>query len=311
VFVATTGDLRHVQDNVLFNGGVDACDAVVAARENFALSVYYIATCLVSYDGEQGSWAQHLYRREIRGRGGDAIDEALKVLERRQAQDDAAAAGKKDVMSELVRRGVTATMERSVLVDKARAPWRMGRGHPAPYEMITGSGMIELLDAALDVIRRLVLDHKRFVFVPNRTTDGVLWTIGDALDPLEFAIVETAERKMIKTIKSGHYWSKRRRQVDEFFADVAPKIVTGVYRISRLTPPSIFYAHADHAEEAALIAMADSALQAHRGFPILIDIARSACEAHIGTEGFSSLIQSAYASNGDPLAYVGSVDDHA
>ena len=70
-------------------------------------------------------------------------------------------------------------------------------------------------------------------------------------------------------------------------------------------PPQIFYAHADHVHEAALVAMADSVLQSHRGFPMLIDLADTVCSSTFGTNAFNSTVQSAYAQAGDPLRYLG------
>ena len=56
---------------------------------------------------------------------------------------------------------------------------------------------------------------------------------------------------------------------------------------------------------AALIAMADSLLQAQRAFPTLIDLADTVCSSLFGTEGFNSSIQAAYAKHGHPLRYLG------
>jgi hypothetical protein len=84
----------------------------------------------------------------------------------------------------------------------------------------------------------------------------------------------------------------------------APKILVGVFRTSKEVPPQVFYAHADHVQEAALIAMADSILQAHRGFPMLIDLADHICTSTFGNDVFNSTVQSAYAQAGDPLRYL-------
>jgi hypothetical protein len=305
VFAATAADIRQVQHSVLFNGGLDACDGTVVVHDHLPVTIIQLGACLVSYEGDQGSWTQRLFRRDIHSQGGDPVEEALAILQRRQIRAGFDLSGRKDVINELVRRGVMSYMERAVLVQKSSAPWRMGHSHPAPYELITGSGSKEMLDKSLEIIRALVLDHKRFVFVPSAPADRAMLTIGNALRPLEFAIVETAERRMEKTIKQGKYWPDRKRTVEDFYGEVAPKIVVGVYRTSQSTPPYLFYAHVDHAEEAVLIAMADSALQAHRGFPILIDIANNACQATLGTDGFTSLVQSAYAATGNPLNYLG------
>ena len=92
--------------------------------------------------------------------------------------------------------------ERLILTHKSNAPWRMGHGQPAPYELLTGSGSMEFLRAALDLLRQLILDQQKFVFVPSAPSDRRLLTIGHALRPLEFAIVDTMEND----------WRSNRRQ---------------------------------------------------------------------------------------------------
>src|SRR5207249_3029705 len=117
--------------------------------------------------------------------------------------------------------------------------------------------------------------HKRFVFVPSTTNRRELLTIGNALEPLEYAIIDT-NLEALKGIAEGHYrgegWGDVVHEVDRFVEDVGPKVVIGMYRASQMSPAQVFYAHADHAHEAALIAMADSVLQEHRGFPMLIEL---------------------------------------
>src|SRR5207249_10774389 len=167
-------------------------------------------------------------------------------------------------LDELARMGIMSYWARGVLMDQATAPWRMGHGHPAPYELLTGSGSMELLHRGLEVISRLVLDHRRFVYVPSAAAERILLTIGNALRPLEFAILATAEDRMFPIIDSGHLRGKHRDRAFEFYHQVAPQILVGIYRTSTTVPPQILYAHRDHAEEAAMIAMADSVLQAHR-----------------------------------------------
>ena len=77
-----------------------------------------------------------------------------------------------------------------------------------------------------------------------------------------------------------------------------------VYRTFAHTPPQVFYAHVDHVQEAALIAMADSLLQSHRNFPALLDLADNVCQSLFGAESFNSTVQAAYANKGHPLRYV-------
>jgi hypothetical protein len=304
VFQATTLQLKATQVNVLFNGAVEGCDGTCAVHDTLPLSIAQIGVCLVSYAGEQGAWVQRLYRRDLRVRGSDPVQEALGILERREARSGADQPDTRDRLSELGRRGIMSYAERAVLLLKSKVPWRMGHGNPAPYELLTGSGSMELLHASLDVLGDLILQHKRFVYVPSAPGERVLLTIGNALRPLEFAVVETAERRMWPVIDKGHLRGRHRKRAEDFFAAAGPKILVGVYRTSKDVPPQIFYAHADHVHEAALIAMADSVLQSHRGFPMLIDLADTVCRSTFGAEAFNSTVQSAYAQAGNPLRYL-------
>ena len=110
---------------------------------------------------------------------------------------------------------------------------------------------------------------------------------------------------MTPIIKDGHLRGKHLKRAEEFCEETAPKILVGVYRISNDVPPQVFYAHADYIHEAALVAMADSVLQSHRGFPMLIDLANSVCASTFGADAFNSTVQSAYAQAGNPLRYLG------
>ena len=66
----------------------------------------------------------------------------------------------------------------------------------------------------------------------------------------------------------------------------------------------MFYAHIDRVHEAALIAMADSVLQEHRGFPMLIDLADRLCQSSFGVDTFMSSAQAAYSEAGEPFRYL-------
>jgi hypothetical protein len=305
VFQVSTAQLHATQVNVLFNGGVEACDGTCVVHDTLPLSIAQIGVCLVSYAGEQGAWLQRLYRRDLRVRGLDPVQEALSVLEKREARSGIAQPDQRDRLTELGRRGIMTYAERAVLLGKSSAPWRMGHGNPAPYELLTGSGSMELLHAGFDVLEELLLEHKRFVFIPSAPGERVLLTIGNALRPMEFAIVENSERRIWPIITQGHLRGRHLKRAKEFAAEVAPKILVGVFRTSRDVPPQVFYAHSDHAHEAALVAMSDSILQAHRGFPMLIDLADTVCRSTFGSDSFNSTVQAAYAQAGDPLRYLG------
>jgi hypothetical protein len=308
VFQATTEDLKAAQTNVLFNGAVEACDGTSVPHETLPLSITQIGVCLVSYAGEQGAWVQRLFRRDLRVRGMNPVEEALSILEKRDARSGVDQPDKRDRLTELGRRGIMSYAERAVLLKKSNAPWRMGHGNPAPYELLTGSGSMDLLLASLQILSELIVQHRRFVFIPSAPGERVLLTIGNALRPLEFAVVENSERRMHPIIYEGHLRGRFREKAIEFYRDAAPKILIGVYRTSGEVPPQVFYAHEDFVQEAALIAMADSVLQSHRGFPMLIDLADTVCRSTFGAEAFRSTVQSVYAARGNPLRYLNERD---
>jgi hypothetical protein len=67
--------LRRIHDGLLFNGGVEACDGTHLAHDTLPLTIHQIGVSLVSYRGNQGTWCQRLFRRDLRVRGGDPVDE--------------------------------------------------------------------------------------------------------------------------------------------------------------------------------------------------------------------------------------------
>jgi hypothetical protein len=298
VFKATADELKAVQQQALFNGAVEASYGMSTGHDTLPISITQIGVCLVSYAGEQGAWVHRFFRRDLRQRGFDPVEEVLAILERRQLQSEPDQWGRRDRLTELGRRGITAYAERAVLQQRSHAPWHMGRGHPAPYELLTGSGSMELLVAGLELLNELILGHRRFVYLSNARNEGVLLTIGHALRPLEYAVVETSEPRMERIIYEGHLRGPYRKRAEEFYHDAAPKILAGVYRTTSEVPPQIFYAQNDFVHDAALIAMADSVLQAHSGFPVLLDLASRVCHSTFGEEGFISAVRSAYVQQG-------------
>lgn len=305
VFQATTQELKSTQANILFNGGTEGCDGTCAVHDTLPLTIAQIGVCLVSYLGEHGSWVQRLFRRDLRVRGLDPVEEAVAVLERRAARAGFGQPSARDKLTELGRRGIMTYAERAVLLRKSKAPWRMGHGNPAPYEILTGSGSMDLLKAGLDVVEELVVTHRRFVFIPSAPGERMLLTIGNALRPLEYAVVDDSKQRIERIIEQGHLRGPHRKRAEDFCRATSSEILIGVYRTSSDVPCQIFYAHKDFVHEAALIAMADSIIQSHRGFPMLIDLADSVCRSTFGIEAFNSTVQSAYARRGKALPFLG------
>ena len=307
VYSVTKEQVESIHRKLLFNGAVEACDGTVSGQDTLPVTITQIGICLVSYRGDQGSWVHRLYRRDLRATGANPVEETLELLDRRRARSGQDQPSARDRMSDLARRGIMAYAERAVLLDRSKATWRMGHGSPCPYELVTGSGMPDLLRSSLTLMRRLILDHQKFVFVPSAPSRRELLTVGNALNPLEYAIVEDLTESL-ERVRAGHYrgeqWTDLGKKVGEFVKDCGPKVVVGLYRASLLAPCQMFYAHVDHAHEAALIAMADSLLQEHRGFPMLIDLADGLCRATFGAETFAASSQLAYAAAGEPFRYM-------
>lgn len=308
VYKVSSKQIESVHRKLLFNGGVEACDGTVVTHDTLPVTITQIGVCLVSYQGNQGSWVHRVFRRDLRASAKNPVDETLDLLERRRQRGGVDQQHSSDRLSSLARRGIMAYAERAVLLDKSNAVWMMGHGNPTPYELITGSGMRELLHASLALMKRMVLDHKRFVFILSDTSARELITIGNALRPLEYAIVDTNEGFMNQIVGRGHYrgegWKELGAEVTEFVKECGPKIALGLYRVSELAQCQLFFAHVEHVHEAALIAMADSTLQEHRGFPMLIDLADGLCSTIFGADTFATFTQLAYAEANVPFRYM-------
>jgi hypothetical protein len=268
------------------------------------LSITQIGVCLVGYSGQQGAWVHRLFRRDLRNKQANIIEEVLTLLERRQKREGQSLSG--DGLSELATRGIMTYAERAILRDKSIASWRMGHGSPIPYELLTGfwASNIGGITTSIDLIRWYVHQHQRFVFVPSAPRKRHLLMIGNALRPLEYAIVQTVKSDLRKMSETGGYRGAVERAMEELVEDVGDKIVMGLYKVWEAAPPYLFYAHVDHAHVAAQIVMADSILQEHRGFPMMIDLADTVCRTTFGTETLLPSVQMAYTSAGQPFQYL-------
>ncbi len=105
----------------------------------------------VSYNADEESWAHRIFKRDIRVQpGADMVEETLKLLKRRSP--DADGKDKPRRVTEMMRRGVMTFMERQVMADALRSPWRMGHGNPLAYELLTGAGSNELIRLSIPVL---------------------------------------------------------------------------------------------------------------------------------------------------------------
>jgi hypothetical protein len=171
----------------------------------------------------------------------------------------------------------------------------MGHGSPAPHELLDGAGSPDLMIESIRIIRELVEGHRRFLFVSGPGDDNLLWTVGNALRPLEFAIVRTLDELLDTFLDAVEFWTaptvddrwdgerlSPARWLIRFRDQVASQVVVGVFRASLLAKPRVFYAHAEYADVAARLALADSIFQQTNGYPLLLDLAARTCHPPAG-----------------------------
>ncbi|HEY1189886.1 MAG TPA: hypothetical protein VGE74_19710, partial [Gemmata sp.] len=315
-YIVPEHEIKAVQHGLLFNGKTEACDGTTQVHDTLALTVYQIGVCLVSYSGNQGSWSQRLFRRDLREHHDNAVEDTLRLLETRAARAGLNQPDRRDGLSELAQRAVMSYAEMAVLVNKSTAPWRIGHGSPAPYQLLLSASNPDVMIRSVRLMRRLIEDHKKFVFVASEPENRAYLTVGQALRPREFAIMGTLDERIERFVESIHFtgsptvdatWDGDRLAPEEWVArfrdTVAPQVLVGVYRASLFAPPQVFYAHRDHFEIAARIALADSELQPSRGFPVLIDLADRTCKSVYGGGSLNDIATAAYARNGAGLRF--------
>jgi hypothetical protein len=298
-------DIDATHRNVLMNGLVEGCDGNVHVFNTLAIQIVQIAVVGVSYRSEEEAWAHRIFKRDIRVKpDGDMVEETLRVLRRRSPDDDSGEKPRK--ITDMMRRGVMTFMERHILAHALKAPWRIGHGNPLAYELMTGAGNPELIRLSIPV-QRAVLDHRKFVYVSSDTRELHIKTIGDALEPFEYAIVSTM-RAYRQRISRGHFrgeWEAMMKQeLGPFLDDAQDQIVIGTYRATPYAPSQIFYAHRDHVHEAARIAIADSVHLDHRGFPMLIEMADNMCRTYFGAQSLERPATAAFGNAEAPFRHL-------
>lgn len=307
----TTDDIADVHRGLLFNGGVECCDGTHQYHDTLALTVHQIGVSLVSYAGNQASWSTRLFRRDLRESHGDPTEVLFALLERRGKRAGLNQPDRRDGLSELAQRAVMSYAEAAVLLDRSKAVWRMGHGSPAPYQLLAGAGNSDMAIESIKVLRRLIAGHKKFVYVASEPGDRNYLTFGQPLRPLEYLILGTLDERIEDFVKGIHFahrptvddrWDGERLRpeawVSRFRDEVASQVLVGVFRASALAPPQVFYAHREHFELAAAIAIADSVLLPGRGFPMLIDLADRACKSVYGGGSLRDVSDTAYARSG-------------
>ncbi len=312
----TVDGIAAVHTGLLFNGGVACCDGAVQVHDTLALTVHQIGVCLVAYTGNQGSWSTRLFRRDLREDKGDPVETMHALLERRARRAGLNQSDRRDGLSELAQRAVMSYAEAKVLLDHSDAVWRMGHGSPAPHQLLAGAGNPDMAIESIKALRGLIDGHRKFVYVSSESGDRDYLQFGQALRPLEYLILGTLDERIEEVVWDIHFSGKPtvdarwdgellspEKWVLRFQNEVASQVLVGVYRASMLAPPQVFYAHRDHFEVAAAIAIADSVLLPDRGFPMLIDLADRACKSVYGGGTLRDLTDAAYARCGAGVRY--------
>ncbi len=281
--------IAKIHKGFLFNGAVTACGSISISYDTLPISITQMGICLVNYHGEHGSYSHQLFRRDLKLNHSVTIDEAIALIQRKLSDD-------KTKMNSLAMRGIRAYAERAILLEKSNAKWLLGYGFPAPYELMMGfwANHEEVKDKSIDLMNRMIVSHKRFVYIQESTLHPELWAFGNALKPFEYLIVGTMEEKMVQMVDSGNTRLEIKTDYAEFAKNAGSQIAVGVYKVAMHAPAHVFYCHIDHIRTAALIAMADSALQMHSGMPMLLDLAESLCKNAFGKTDFMTSIDQAY-----------------
>jgi hypothetical protein len=319
VYRLTPDQVTKALHNIVFNGQLEGCDGTRVTVSTLPVTVVQIGVCLASYQGtgDGGSIAHRIYRHDIVRQNGSPEDQVLAFMAQRSARSRRDAAGEFGddgntiAMSDMMCRALMIYAERAMLADKSQRTWRIGHGGPMPHELIVGSGRKEMAFASLTMLRRLLLGHQKFIFVPSEINDEAVVTIANCLQPLQYAVLRNTKDIIEGYVTGSSYERPNYKEsglyqaVRSFQQDVGSKVVLGVYRASALAPGRIFYAHEDHVHDAAQIVMADSALQEARGFPNLIDIADRTCRGMFEPGGLTAQVHAALARTGAPFRFLG------
>jgi hypothetical protein len=306
--VARQDDIEAVHRGLLFNGGVEACDGIVQVHDTLPLTIYQIGVSLVSYQGAQGHYGERLFRHDFRQKGVD-IDELIQFLERRDKRDSSMRPPGANRLGELVQKAILDYAERAILLRRSKAIWRMGHGNPVTYELLTGGNNLDLMVHATRLLRDMIETHQKFVFIASEPRDVLLHTFGQALRPMEYAIIGTLDDRLRTWLHQARFkigvstelaWDEERIRpaewIPRFIERVASKVVVGLFRTTLMAPGQIFYAHEDHSEIAAHIAIADSMLR-EQGTPMLLEAANHLCNSVYG-DSLAALVEQGYVAAG-------------
>jgi hypothetical protein len=145
------------------------------------------------------------------------------------------------------------------------------------------------------VLEALLLQQTRWVFLPEGLGSRALLTLANSLEPGELAVLQKGKPTLEAMVERGTFDAAHKRRVQAFAARAGEALVVGGFRATPHAPAQLFVAHAERALEAGTIVLADAALQPHRGYPLLLELARLGAHTGLGVDAFGGLVETAYA----------------
>lgn len=287
-------ELEGVARGYLYNGQTEAVAGDFVVHDTLPLSIGQAGICVVGYSGRHNQWHHRLIRQEMPIRLDDPLAEAQAVLEARDRASLPGGVNRMQQLTELARRGFVSHMVRRVMLSECPGRWRIGDGPAVPFDLLTGAGSMELLELSLAMLRRLLLEDSRWLFVSGALGEPGLELLSRALRPFEFAVMIRLHTRMEEQVGRGHYPRHYQREALRFAREVGPRLVLGAFRSGPLAPARFFIAHEERVYVAALIAMADALALQPQGTPALLQLARASCRAALGGPEFEKLVQQAY-----------------
>lgn len=116
LYRASLQTIEQIHRGLLFSGAVEACDGTIQRHDTLPVTFYQVGISLVSYKGDQGTWSQRLFRRDLRLSGGDPVSEAVALIERRAQRDGEDQADPRDSLGEMAQRAIMEYAERAILL---------------------------------------------------------------------------------------------------------------------------------------------------------------------------------------------------
>lgn len=270
--------ISAIQQKKLYSGKVVAADGTIAKYETLSLVGAQIAVSKVSYQGTTGQivhnimhWGKELPRKTSAADIVAALHSRGTVL--------------KDKIPNLFLYALMTYKERQVLLDSPAESFKLIQGTIFPHEMLSGSGRQHTMKICLELISNMI-DDGTYATIVSRDTHREWLALGMALDPGEYIVLNTGKDVLEEFGRSANYTDtsipqyggKSQRQLFNSFKDTyGPKVLQGVLRAHRMSPPYVFYCNANHLEEAVHTLLADAANTGPRGFPLLIDMADQYC----------------------------------